>query len=227
MKAVLGVRTALPLAALVLTAAQLAGQTVSARAVIAAPKSSVRLGGVTDRVDGVWGGLAFDLHIGRFAVSGSGTRGQLGPAQAGTAPDQGVGEVSLGAAYDLRPWLAFGLRYTARAFSSAAGRQRWDIVVVGATATHDLGTPAVRAFARLEYLPLVEVSHQMTASFGLGSEVGISAAPGRIPLVVRLSYQVQRFRFPAATGRSEQFETLTLSAGARVRRLNGRWRLGG
>lgn len=227
MKAVLGVRTAVPLAGLFLTAASLVGQTVSARAVIAAPKSSARLRGVTDRVDGVWGGLAFDLHIGRFVVSGSGTRGQLGPAQAGTTPDQDVGEVSLGATYDLRPWLAFGLRYTARAFSSAAGLQRWDMVGVGATATHELGTPAVRGYARLEYLPLVEVSHQRRPSFALGSEVGISATPGRIPLVVRLGYQVQRFRFPAATSRSEQFEALAVSIGPRVRRLNGRWRLGG
>lgn len=220
-------RLALPFTGLFLSGAQIAGQTVSAAAVIAAPKNSVRLGGVTDRGHGLWAGLAFDLHIGRFGVSGSGLRGRLAPAEAGTAPDRDVGEMSFGGGYDVRPWLGVELRYTARAFSSAAGRQRWDMVGVGATATHDLGTREVRAFAGLAYLPLVQVSDEEGPTFALGSDVGISVAPSRIPLIFRLSYQVQRFRFPAATGRSEQFEALTLSLGARVRRLDGRWRLGG
>lgn len=40
-------------------------------------------------------------------------------------------------------------------------------------------------------------------------------------------FWAERFSFPAATARAEQFEVLTLSVGVRVRRLDGRWRLGG
>lgn len=216
MKSVLALRLALLLAGLVLTGMTLVGQTVAARGAIAAIKNSVRLGEVTDRVDGLWAGIAFDAHIGRFAVSGSGTRGRMAPAEAGTTPDRNVGEISLAGGYDVRPWLAFGLRYTARAFSSAGGRQRWDMVGVSATAARELGAPEVRAFADLTYLPLVSVSNQERPTFAFSSEVGISVAPSQIPLVFQLGYQVQLFRFPTATSRSEQFEVLALSVGARV-----------
>jgi hypothetical protein len=119
-----------------------------------------------------------------------------------------------------RPWLGLELRYTARAFSSAAGYQRWDVVGVGAAASRDLGTPAVRAFASLLYFPMVSVSHQERPRFALGSDVGIALAPSKLPLAVTLSYRIERFSFPEAAARSEQFEALTLSLGLR-RRLGG------
>jgi len=227
MNAPRGLRTTLSLATVLLTGTQLGGQTVSARALIASTRNNVRLGSVTDRADGQWAGLAFDARIGRFAVSGSGTRGQLTPAQSGTAPDQDLGDVSLGAAYNVLRWLGFGLQYTARAFSSAAGRQRWDMAGVGATLTHDLGTSAVHAFAHVAYLPLVTISDGAEPTFGVGSDVGMSISPGRIPLVIRLAYQIQLFHFPAGIDRSEQFEAFALSVGVRASRLEGRWRLGG
>jgi hypothetical protein len=213
------------LAALHVPAAMLGGQTVSARAVIAAPKSSVRAGGVMDRVDGVWAGAAFDFRAGRFTLSGSGTRGGLTPSQAGTAPKRDVGELSLDGHYDFRPWLRLDLRYAARAFSSAVGYQRWDMVSVGATASRDLGTRAVRAFAGLAYLPVVTVSGQARPTFALGSDVGIALLPAHFPIALQLDYRIERFRFPASSARSEQFEAFTVSVGVRVQRLDGRWRL--
>jgi hypothetical protein len=227
MKALLGMRMTLPLAGVALIGVELGSQTVSARAVIAPTRNSVRLTGVTDRADGLWAGVALDVRIGRFAVSASGTRGQMTPAEAGAAPDQDVGDVSLGAEYVVRPWLGLGLRYTARAFSSAAGRQKWDMVGVGVTATHDLGTREVHAFANLAYLPLVTVTAADDPTLAFGSEVGISVAPNPIPLVLRLGYQIQLFRFPAGIDRSEQFEAFALSVGVRASRLGGRWRWGG
>jgi hypothetical protein len=214
------------LAGLLVLAVDLAGQTVSARAVIAAPKSSVRVGGVTDRVDGVWGGVALDVHAGRFTLSGSGTRGQLTASQTGAPLKRDVGEMSLGGQYEVRPWLRFDLGYTARAFSSAAGYQRWDMMSIGATASRSLGTPAVRAFATLLYLPVVRVRDQVGPTVAVASDVGISILPGRSPVTCLLQYHVERFSFPAAAARSEQFETLMLSVGMRVRRVDGRWKLG-
>ena len=215
------------LAALLVPGAMLAGQTVSARAVIAAPKNSARVGGVMDRVDGVWGGAALDFRAGRFTLSGSGTRGQLTSAASGTAPKRDVGELSLEGHYEFRPWLRFDLRYAARAFSSAAGYQRWDIVSIGAAGSRDLGTPAVRAVVGLTWLPVVRVSGQEAPTFALRSDVGLSVAPSRFPLAFTLEYRVERFRFSKSAVRSEQFEALTLSVGVRARRVGGRWTLGG
>jgi len=142
-------------------------------------------------------------------------------------PTRDVGELSLDGQYRVRPWLRLELRYTARAFRSAAGYQRWDLVGVGAAASRDLGTPAVRGFASLLYFPMARVSHQESPRFSLGSDVGIALAPSKLPIAVRLSYRIERFRFPEAAARSEQFEALTLSLGVRARRHAGRWTLGG
>lgn len=226
MNASLRVRQLAPLLAAVFLPAFLAGQTVSARAVIAAPKSSARVGGVMDQVDGVWGGVALDFHAGRFALSGSGTRGRLTPGSAGTAPKRDVGELSLDGHYDFRSWLRFDLGYIARAFSSAAGYQRWDMMSLGATASRNLGTPAVRAFASVAYLPVLRVSGQERPTFALGSDVGIDLVPAHLPIALRLDYGIERFRFPAASARSEQFEALTISIGLRMQRVAGHWRLG-
>ena len=213
------------LAALVPMAA-LSGQTVSAHAVVAAPKHNAHFSGVTERMDGSWVGGAVEFETGRLRLSVSGMRGRLTAADAGSLPRRDVGELSLDGQYRVRPWLDLQLRYTARAFSSAAGYQRWDVVGVGAVVSRDLGTPAVRAFASLLYFPLVSVSHQERPRFALGSDVGIALAPSKLPLAVMLSYRIERFRF-AANARSEQFEALTLSVGVRARRHAGRWRFGG
>jgi hypothetical protein len=213
-------RLAFLLAGSLLPIAASSGQTVSAHAVVATPKQSVHFSGVTERMDGLWEGGAVEFGAGRLRLSVSGMRGRLTAPDPGSLPKRDVGELSLDGQYRVRPWLGLELRYTARAFSSAAGYQRWDVVGVGAAASRDLGTPAVRAFASLLYFPMVSVSHQQKPSFALGSDVGIALAPSKLPLAVTLSYRIERFSFPAAAARSEQFEALTLSLGVR-RRLGG------
>jgi hypothetical protein len=207
--------------------APLSGQTVSGHVVVAAPKHSAHFSGVTERLDGSWLGGAVQFETGRLRVSVSGMRGRLTASDPRSVPDRDVGELSLNGQYGLRPWLSLELRYTARAFSSAAGYQRWGLVGVGAAASRDLGTPSVRAFASLLYFPLASVNGQESPSFALGSDVGIALAPSRLPLAVTLSYRIERFSFPEAAARSEQFEALTLSLGVRARRHAGRWTLGG
>ena len=220
-------RIALPLGALLGAWSQLAGQAIDARILVAAPRNSARLGGVTERADGLWACVAVDLRAGRYTLSARGMRGQLTTSQPGFLPDRDVGEIAVGARYDVRPWIGVELGYTARAFSSAAGYERWNMAGVGVTATRDVGTPAVRAFASLAYLPLVGIRAQKSPTFAFASNVGISVAPHRSPLTVSLSYRIERFRFSSATGRSEQFEALSLSAGVRAWRHAGRWTLGG
>jgi hypothetical protein len=220
-------RLALPLASLALTSLQLPGQAVAARAVMAVPRSSVRLGGVTERVDGVWAGAALGFDAGRFLFTASGTRGTLTASGTGTVPKRDVGEISLSGRYAVRPWLGLDLGYVARAFSSAAGHQRWDIVSVGAAGSRDLGTPAVRAVAALAWLSVAKIGGEPDPSFALRSDVGLSVAPQGSPLAFTLGYRVERFHFSQSARRSEQFEALTFSAGVRARRVGGRWTLGG
>ena len=211
---------------LVPTAAS-SGQTVSGDVVVAAPKHSASFSGVTERMDGWWIGGEMGFEAGPLRLSASGMRGQLTAADPGSLPQHDVGEVSVHGHYRARPWLGLELRYTARAFSSAAGHQRSNLLGVGATASRDLGTAAVRGFVVLQYFPLVSVSQQEEPTFGLGSDVGIAVSPSALPLGVTLSYRIERFTYPAAAARSEQFEALTLSIGLRARRNAGRWTLGG
>jgi hypothetical protein len=220
-------RVALALAALLSARFPLAGQAVDARAVVAAPRSSARLGGVTERADGLWAGMAIAVRTGRFTLSARGTRGQLNTSQPGFVPDRDVGEIAVSGHYDIRPWIGLELGYTARAFSSAVGYERWDMAHIGVTATRAVGVPAVRALATLAYLPVVAVRTRESPTFGFASDVGIAVAPDRFPLTGLLSYRIERFRFPSATGRSEQFEALSLSVGVHAWRHAGRWQLGG
>jgi len=221
------VRATFLLVATLVPMAASSGQTVSVDVVVAVPKQSTRFSGVTERVDGSWLGGAVELETGRVRLSVSGMRGRLTASDPGGQPERDVGEVLLDGKYGVRPWLGLELRFAARAFSSAAGYQRWDLVGVGVAASRDLGTPAVRGFASLLYFPMVSVSHQERPSLALGSDVGIAVTPGKLPLAVTLSYRIERFSFPGADARSDQLEALTLSVGVRARRHAGRWTLGG
>lgn len=203
------------------------GQTMSGDAVVASAKHSAHFSGMTEQMDGWSVGGAVEFETGRLRLSGSGMRGWLSATDPGSLLKSDVGELTLKGWYRARPWLGLELRYTARAFSSAAGYQRWDLVGVGAAASRDLGTPAVRAFASLVYFPMVIVSHQEKPTLALGSDVGIAVAPGNLPIAATLSYRIDRFNFPESTARSEQFEAFTLSLGVRAQRQAGRWRFGG
>jgi len=218
-------KAAIVLTLALLPTAALASQSIAGRVLIAAPKSSARLSGLSERLDGLWAGLALDVAAGRFTVSTAGTRGRV-TSDAGSAPDRDVGEVVVSGRYEARNGLGFELRYAGRVFSSPAGYQRWDIVGLGASVSRDLGTPSVHAVATLAYLPIVNVTSQPRATFAISSDVGVAIAPRRSPMALRVSYRVERFSF-FKLGRSEQFEVLTLSVGLRVRRADGRWTVGG
>ena len=210
-----------------LAPAALAGQAVSGRAVVGFPKSSVRVGGATERVDGTWLGAAVGFHSASWTFSASGTGGTLSPTAGSGVLERDVGEISAGARYEPRQWLGVDGRYIARVLSSAAGRRRWNMVAIGVIGSRDLGTPVVRAGASFAYLHVLSGTEQAPPNFGLGSDVSISVAPLRFPLAFSLGYRVERFHFLKSAGRSEQFETLTLSVGLRARRLDGRWAFGG
>src|SRR5256885_15911079 len=100
--------------------AALSGQTVSAHAVVAAPRQNAYFSGVTERMDGSWVGGAVEFEAGRLRLSGGGMRGRLTAAHAGL-PKRDVGELSLDGQDRVRPRRGPQLRYTPRALRPPAG----------------------------------------------------------------------------------------------------------
>ena len=219
------IRSVSALAILLMPSAALHAQVVSARAVVTAPKSSVRFADVVERSNGVLAGLEVRLQAGRLTLSGSGTRGRLTPENSPIA--RTLGEVSLAGRYDVLSWLGAETRYVVRAAKSAAGYQRWEVFGLGARVLRELGGPGVRASAGLVYSPVAHVTAIEDPTLALSADVGISLAPEAFPLLIGLNYRTERYRFPSAAGRSEQFEALTLVVGLGVRRQRGRWTLRG
>jgi hypothetical protein len=217
-------RTASALAGLLVPSAALHAQLVSARAVVTAPQSSVRFGDGVERASGVWGGLEVGLRAGRLTLLGSGARGRLTPEDGLLA--RTVGEVTLTGRFDVLSWLGAESRYLVRAATSPVGYQRWELWGVGARVRQQMGGP-VRVSAGLVYSPVARVTGIEDPTLALSADVGISLFPGTVPLQLGLTYRTERYTFPSAAGRSEQFEAFTLVAGLDVRRERGRWTLRG
>jgi len=185
--------------------------------IVAGPRGTVLNQGVRETVQGVWLGAVLEVRAGRFLVSAFGLRGTLDPV-ANTVRRDG-GEEGILVRFEPRAGLGVDAVYTARAFSSAVGYQRWDMLGFGAWVSVPLGDPALQAFARGSYLPAVGVSGQPSPNLALAAEVGVSATPRRAPVVIRLTYRFERFDFPAQpASRLEAFERMALEVGYRVRR---------
>ncbi len=185
--------------------------------IVTGPRGIVLSEGVRETVQGVWLGAVLEVRVGRVLVSGFGLRGTLDPV-ANTVRRDG-GEEGILVRFEPRAGLGVDAMYTARAFSSAVGYQRWDMLGLGGWVSVPLGDPALRAFARGSYLPAVGVSGQPSPNLALAAEVGVSAAPRRAPVVIRLTYRFERFDFPAPpASRLEAFERIALEVGYRVRR---------
>ncbi len=219
------IRSVSALASLLMPTAALNAQVVSAHAMVTAPKSSVRFGDVVERSNGVLAGLEVGLQAGRLTLSGSGTRGRLTPENSPIA--RTVGQVSLAARYDVLSWLGAETRYVVRAATSATGYQRWEMFGLGTRVLRKLGSPGILASAGLMYSPVAHVTTIDDPTLALSADVGISFATEAFPLLIGLNYRTERYRFPSAAGRSEQYETLTLVVGLAAQRQRGRWTLGG
>lgn len=215
----------IPLLALAAASAHpTAGQTIAAAAIVGAPKASVRINNGTERVGGWWAGGAISVRIDRWTLAGEGTRGSMSTSPGDALVDRDVGEVALKGAYEFPAAVGPTLGYVARAFRSSGGYQRWNMLVMGVDASRDLGAPVVHAIASLAALPMLGTAGPEPApNYGLRGAVGLVITPERAPLELRLAYRVERFHFPAGSGRSEQFESLTFSIGVRAHRSGGRW----
>jgi hypothetical protein len=186
---------------------------VTGLGMIAGPHATVLEQGTREIVGGTWLGATVEVRKDRWLMAVSGLRGTLHPIE-NTPFQRDGGEERVAVCYELRHGLRAEATYTARAFSSAAGYQRWNMLGIGAAVSLPLGDSLLHADARGSYLPAVSVSGQASPSVALAAEVGVTAAPLPTPLVIRLNYRFERFDFPS--GRLEQFDRVALAVGYRI-----------
>lgn len=199
---------------------------VSGSALAAYPTSSVSIDGARELTNGMWFGGVVEIRIGKFAVTGLGLSGNLSETGDIPALDRDGGEMSARGRYDVLPWLGAEASYTMRAFTSAAGYQRWNEAGIGVVLFHDLLDGAVQVFGRASYLPYVSVDGQDTPDVSLGTETGVSLTPRGFPLTLSAMYTMERYDFPGAEERREQFDRISLSVGIPLQRTGAGWALG-
>ncbi|MFQ6047213.1 MAG: hypothetical protein ACE5PT_12805, partial [Gemmatimonadales bacterium] len=114
------------------------------------------------------------------------------------------------------PWLGIGGGYTVRAFSSAAGYQRWSIPSVSASLSGALGNRALSAYVRGAYLPSITVSGIEAPQLGVAATAGLTIAPSKLPITLKVEYRLERYDFPTGTAtRIEQFDVVSVAVGLR------------
>lgn len=188
---------------------------LSAAAILALPRSSLLLAGEREIIAGTWLGGALAVKAGRVVIAGTGLRGTLTPRDNTRAIERDGGEVTGLLRFEPSTWFGFETAYTVRAFNSVAGYQRWQILGLGVRLSAALGSPALRAYARGSYFPSMSVTGQRSPNLGVAAEAGVTAALRRVPLVLGLSYRLERYDFPG-DARLEQFDQLAVEVGWRI-----------
>jgi len=94
--------------------------------------------------------------------------------------------------------------------------ERWLMLRLGGDATFNLGGGALRGIARVFVLPLISLASDQGGSataptFGIQSELGIGFENRR--LSSSLTYDIERYNFPNAAARREQFGALLFRFG--------------
>jgi len=183
--------------------------------------------GAREETAGPWFGGAAELKVGPVVLGGRAFRGTLRPRGAGFAFTRTAGEWQARLGLEPVRWLGVEGSYTVRAYSSAAGYQRWDISAVGIVLSTTLGHPALRAYARGSALPSVYMGGDtsgvllstdgQTPDLRFASEVGLKVTPQRAPFLFALYYRFERYDFPVSLGgRLEQLDAVAVSVGYRI-----------
>jgi hypothetical protein len=179
-------------------------------------RGTALFGGSREVITGTWTGVAAELRLGLLVFEGVGTRGTLSAAENTFALQRDGGEMRGIGRLEVQPWLWLEGGYGQRAFDSPAGYQRWTIPALGLAIAPPLGHRALRAHVRGHYLPSPKIEGQEAAKTAFAVEAGLTARPPRVPVIFRVLYRLERYDFPAAAGRIEQFDALHVSLGLRV-----------
>ncbi|GIW53284.1 MAG: hypothetical protein KatS3mg081_2639 [Gemmatimonadales bacterium] len=179
-----------------------------------------------DSSAGWCGGAVAWVQLGPLVLEGGGFRvKQL--AQPGGSITRDAGEIRGVVALAPVRWISLEGSYTVRAFSSAMGYQRWQIPGAGVKVAIPLGDSTFLAYVRGHYLfPALQqlyagqTSGDARYQLGLSGESGLIVRPGRAPVVLGITYRLERFDFPElAAGRLEHFEVISAFAGLRLGRF--------
>jgi len=192
-------------------------------------RNALILRGAREEIAGPWFGAAAELRLGAVVLGGSGSRGKLRPASGGFPFERTAGEVQALLRFEPVRWVGLEGSYTVRAYSSAAGYQRWDISAVGVVLSTSLGHPALRTYAKAFALPSVymggDTSGVVVSTKGqspnvrFASEAGLQVAPTGLPLLFAVHYRFERYDFSGQPwSRFEQNDALAVSVGFRAGR---------
>ena len=114
----------------------------------------------------------------------------------------------------IAPWLSITGGAEARRFEDVAV-QRWIMLRAGGESNFSLGGGPLRGIARLELMPVVSIASNAgpvtSPSFGIASALGLGFENRRISSSIL--YDIERYSFPANTGRKEQFGALLFRFG--------------
>ncbi len=190
---------------------------LSGHVIVSRVHETVMLAGSTVRSAGTWFGASVAGTRGRFTLSATGLHGGLHPIESGEINRTG-GEIEARARFQARRWIALDAGYLARAFSGAAGYQRWNTFAIGANLSTTLGDPMLRTEARIAYVPWVNVTLPEHPGLALDADLRVIMVPRHTPLTASLTYRFQRYDFEGgSTGRLEAFDGLGIAIGYRMK----------
>lgn len=200
--------------ALLLVAGPAAAQvSVGAAGLGTAVEHRVEAGRGVQQTSGTAFGGAATLGLGqRFELAFQGAKGTLN-ADSATAVDEDFSEAVARVAVLPVDWLAIVGGLSARSLAAPFARQRWVAARFGAEARLDIAGGALRGLARAELLPLVSVTGLENPTRAVAARAGLEWRAGVVHAA--LSYEVERYEFPAAgdVKRREQLATLTAVLG--------------
>lgn len=141
--------------------------------------------------------------------------GTLGSDTVTVTRDRKMSQASLDAGLAISPSFMVLAGVQARRYQTLQ-IERWLMLRAGGQATVDLGGSGLHGIARVMVLPLISLASDQggttkAPSFGLQSELGIGFERRRI--TSSLTYDIERFGFPTASARKEQFGALLFRFG--------------
>ena len=149
------------------------------------------------------------------AIALVGRTGVLHPGRGATL-SRDVAELGLDGAYRMREWLDLVGGVRVRSYTTAVARQRWTAPYLGAAARVSFAVPGLRGMLDVALHPFASVSGLARPEFAISSGAGMAYSRGRLDLQLRYSLERYDFARGTASGRLEQFSSLTLQVGVRA-----------
>jgi len=201
--------------------AQTGGPSISAAGVTYLVEQRMRYVGTIHEQSGTWFGGEAQARLGRVTLRVSGVMGKLTGDTSVTNPDRDVrvSSISLG----IRPalWLEVGADVAARRVASPASTVVTRLFGGHVALALALGVDGLSGNATAVYYPATDVTGDERLALAAYSELGLSYAPPRGAIVLRLAYRVERYDFSGSAlgpARLEQVKAVVAGLGMRLGR---------